>query len=32
MKTTTIKKEEIPPLKEGLLDAYKSEEEIKKHS
>jgi len=30
MKTTTIKKEEIPPLKEGLLDAYKSEEEIKK--
>ena len=28
MKTTT--KEEIPPLKEGLLDAYKSEEEIKK--
>ena len=28
MKTT--KNEEIPPLKEGLLDAYKSEEEIKK--
>jgi hypothetical protein len=29
MKTT--KNEEIPPHKEGLLDAYKSEEEIKKH-
>ena len=28
MKTT--KNEEIPPLKEGLLDAYKSVEEIKK--
>jgi hypothetical protein len=28
---TTKKNEEIPPHKEGLLDAYKSEEEIKKH-
>jgi co-chaperonin GroES (HSP10) len=27
---TTTKNEEIPPHKEGLLDAYKSEEEIKK--